>query len=354
MNAIDVLKKDISKPVVSSLQDLIERSAKELGRALPEHMRPERLVRIALTSIRLNPELARCTQESFLGALFTAAQVGLEPVAGRSYLIPFRNSRQIAGKWEKVSEVQFVIGFKGLIELFYRHEAALSIDMNVVHDKDMFSYQHGTDPFLHHTPAIKNRGEVVGYYAVAKIKGGGSVFHFMSKQDALAHGQKHSKTFDSKKEEFYASSPWAKEFDAMAQKTVLIQLAKRLPMAVELQRAISADETSRDFRRGVSDVLDIPATTDWTETTAESKPDSKVEEPVNQEQGDGDYNPAEDQTRFITAKQRGLVHGKFKATGQPETVLRDYLADTFGKESTSAIPADSMDKVLKWIESLKS
>lgn len=266
MGTVAEVKKELAKSETKDLRSLIESAAKELARALPDHMKPERLVRIALTSIRLNPELAKCTPESFLGSLFVAAQTGLEPVGGRSYLLPFNNSRkQPDGSWHTVKECQFVIGYKGLIELFFRHEAALSIDMQTVKENDDFQYQYGTESFLKHVPAIKNRGETIGYYAVAKIKGGGVVFFYLSKEDALAHGQKHSKTFDKKAGKFYDASPWSKEFDAMAMKTCLIQLAKKLPLSVEVHRAIQADESSRDFRKGVGDAFDLPPTTEWNE-----------------------------------------------------------------------------------------
>ena len=51
----------------------------ELGKALPSFITPERFVRIAVTSMRLNPKLAECSQMSILGALFQSAQLGLEP-----------------------------------------------------------------------------------------------------------------------------------------------------------------------------------------------------------------------------------------------------------------------------------
>ncbi|NKV63713.1 hypothetical protein GS924_06770 [Rhodococcus hoagii] len=51
----------------------------ELQRALPKHMDPDRMARIALTVLRQTPKLNECKPESFLGALMTAAQVGLEP-----------------------------------------------------------------------------------------------------------------------------------------------------------------------------------------------------------------------------------------------------------------------------------
>lgn len=279
MATTETVGKQIAKTEpVKDLRSLIESSAKELARALPDNMRPERLVRIALTCIRLNPELAKCTPESFLGSLFVAAQLGLEPVAGRAYLLPFSNKRKIGNEWKTFKEVQLIVGFRGLIELFYRHEAAISIDMQVVFANDAFSYQYGTDPFLHHTPALKDRGPVVGYYTVAKVKSGGTIFFFMSHEDAMEHGKKHSKTFDRQKNEFYASSPWAKEPAAMAQKTTLIQLAKRLPLSIEIQQAISADETSRSYKSGIDSALDLAPTTDWTEDPV--TPESPKEGPL--------------------------------------------------------------------------
>lgn len=269
----DVSKAVIATPKAIGLQGLIERSAKELGRALPSHLRPERLVRIALTCVRLNPELTECTQESFLGALFTAAQLGLEPVGGRAYLLPFRNSRRKPdGSWHTVKEAQFVIGYKGLADLFYRHEKAVELAWGIVHEKDDFAYEFGTTSFLKHKPIMKDRGEVIGYYVVAKLSNGGKPFMFMSKEDCMNHGMKHSKTFNTKENKFYEKSPWVTSPDSMCLKTVLIQLAKLLPLSVEIQQAIQADETSRDFRVGIEDVFDLPPTTDWKTETAATHP----------------------------------------------------------------------------------
>jgi recombination protein RecT len=255
-NTENVSKALSTTPQVKSIDKLIEESVPELEKALPQGMDAQRMGRIALTSIRLNPELAKLPPESyksFLGSLFTLAQIGLEPIAGQAYLLPFNNK----GK----TEVQAVIGYKGLKELFYRHQAAISLDMQTVRANDEFDYAYGTEARLLHRPAMKDRGEVIGYYAVAQLKGGGSLFRYMSKEETLAHGKRHSKSFGS------PYSPWTKEPDAMGMKTVIIQLAKMLPMSVELQRAIAADETSRDFRPGVPP-LDIPAKEIWDEVGA--------------------------------------------------------------------------------------
>lgn len=251
-------------PKHQDLRDIIKNSVAEIGKALPSHMTPERVVRIALTAISTNPELAKCTPQSFMGSLFVLAQLGLEPIAGRAYLLPFNNRRKIGNDWKTFPEVQAVIGYKGYVELFYRHDAALAIDMQTVFEGDEFSYEYGTNANIKHKPSMRERGNAIGYYAIAKLRGGASIFRYMSIEEAMEHGKKHSKTYDAKTGTFYASSPWAKEQDAMCMKTVLLQLSKMLPLSVELQRAIAVDETSRDFRDGVKSAIDLPETTDWT------------------------------------------------------------------------------------------
>jgi len=254
------------------LRALIESSAKELGKALPAHLGPDRLVRIALTCIRMNPELSRCTPESFLGSLFTLAQRGLEPVAGRAYLLPFNNSRKIGGEWKSFKEVQAIVGYKGLADLFYRHEKAVELAWGVVYKNDDFAYEYGTEAFLRHRPVNGERGHVIAYWVMATLKGGGKPFAVMSHEDCMEHGRRHSKTYDKTKQDFNPSSPWFNEPQAMCLKTVLIQLAKLLPLSIELQQAISADETTRDFRHGI-EPLDVMPTNTWeTEQKTEPKP----------------------------------------------------------------------------------
>jgi len=278
MTQIEKVEKSLAteqKPV--GLRGLIKQSMLEIKDALPSHMNHERVARIALTCIRLNPELANCTPESFLGSLFVLAQIGIEPIAGRAYLLPFNNKKKIGNEWKTAKEVQAIIGYKGLIELFYRNDAALSIDTQTVYANDDFNYEYGTDSFLKHKPTMNERGDVIGYYAVAKMRGGASVFKYMSKDECMSHGRNHSKTFNNKTDKFSEYSPWTKEPDAMCKKTVLIQLSKLLPLSVEIQRAISVDETSRHYRNGIKDALDLPDNTEWKDEKKETKDTKKIE-----------------------------------------------------------------------------
>lgn len=266
------------------IEILIQKSLEELGKAVPSCMSAERLVRIALTTIRLYPKLAECTPESFLGALFQSAQLGLEPnVEGQAYIIPYKNSKKTIDpdtgkvKWIKVSEAQFQIGYKGYIELFYRHGAADYIDMHTVYENDLFEYAYGTDSYLKHCPKLKDRGKPIAYYAVAKLKNAGSVFKVMSREECIEHGKTHSKCYISKEwsdaanayiqlanPHFDENSPWAKDPNSMCKKTVLIQLAKLLPKSVELQKALAMDSTTKT--KVAIDMFTVPDDTNWDDT----------------------------------------------------------------------------------------
>ena len=271
----ELLKQNIqAAPQAHPLKVLLDKSVNEIGKALPQGMSPERVVRIALTCISQNPELAQCTPESFIGSLLVLSQLGLEPIAGRAYLLPFNNKRKVVENgqevWKTKKECQALIGYKGLAELFYRHDSSLSIDFQVVKENDTFEYQYGTSPFLNHIPKRSDRGNTIGYYAVARLRGGASLFRFMTVEECMSHGRDHSKTYDKKTGAFYDASPWKTDPDSMCLKTVLIQLSKLLPLSVEMQKAISVDETSRDYREGVQDAMTLPVNA-WEEQFPEDK-----------------------------------------------------------------------------------
>ena len=87
-----------------TIQQYIKSMEGEIKRALPSVITPERFTRMVLSALSTNPKLAACTPKSFLGAMMSAAQLGLEPNTplGQAYLIPCRN--------KGVDEVQFQIG----------------------------------------------------------------------------------------------------------------------------------------------------------------------------------------------------------------------------------------------------
>lgn len=232
-----------------TMQQYVQQMQGEIAKALPSVMTPERFTRITLSALSANPQLAQTTQNSFLGAMMTAAQLGMEPNTplGQAYLIPFRN--------KGVLECQFQLGYKGLIDLAYRSGEVTTIQAQVVYENDEFEYALGLEPQLKHIPAMSNRGEPIYFYAVFKTKDGGFGFEVMSVEDVKLHAQKYSQSFNS------AYSPWKKNFEEMAKKTVLKKVLKYAPMKTDFARGLSADET---IKHGVSDdMFSVPDDTDY-------------------------------------------------------------------------------------------
>ena len=214
-----------------TLKDYVNVMMPEVKKALPSVMTPERFTRITLSAVSNNPDLQKCTPQSFLGAMMNAAQLGLEPNTplGQAYLIPYRNKGQL--------EAQFQIGYKGLIDLAYRSGQVKTIYAEAVYENDEFEYELGLNPKLKHIPAVKDRGDVVYYYAVFKLVNGGEGFAVMSKEDIDRHKNKFSKAANS------GFSPWTNNYDEMAKKTVIKKVLKYAPLSTDFVRSLSEDET---------------------------------------------------------------------------------------------------------------
>lgn len=225
---------DLVKSKRKVLNDLVKSMEPQIAKALPSVITPDRFSRIVLSAISTNPKLAECTAQSFLGAMMTAAQMGLEvnTPTGMCYLIPYNDRKN------GVTVCQFQIGYKGLINLFYRDPNAQSIEAHTVYDNDVFEYELGLDAKLRHVPARTNRGEAIAYYAIFRTKNGGYGFEVMSREDAEEHRKRYSKAYNS---------PWDTSFDEMAKKTVLKRALKYAPISSDLMQAVVYDENARNI-----------------------------------------------------------------------------------------------------------
>ncbi len=242
------MTKNMTKPKQTLANMLISDGfKKQMALALPKHLTPDRFTRIALTEIRKNPELAKCDQASFLGAIIQCAQLGVEPgdSLGRAYLIPFENRKK------GIKECQLIIGYRGLLDLARRSGTINSISAHCVYENDLFDFEYGLEEKLRHVPNRDNRGNVIAVYGIAKFKDGGYQFEVMFK-NAIDKIRGTSKSASS------SYSPWSTNYEEMARKTVLRRLCKFLPCSVELQQAVSLDELAdlgkQDFDSNVIDV----------------------------------------------------------------------------------------------------
>ena len=224
-------KKEVKLTKGMCIEDMIKAMAPEIKNALPEVMKPERFIRMALSTLNNNPKLRECSQITFLAAMMNAAQLGLEPNTplGQAYLIPYRNHGKM--------ECQFQLGYKGLIDLVYRNPNIQTVQAQCIYENDEFDYEFGLEPKLVHKPALTDRGKLILVYALWKAENGGYGFEVMSKDDIDAHARKYSQSYNS------TSSPWKSNYEEMAKKTVIKKCLKYAPLRSDMLRAVSTDET---------------------------------------------------------------------------------------------------------------
>lgn len=207
-----------------SLAQAIEKMKPEIARALPKHLDPDRVARIATTVMRRTPKLADCTQASFLGALMTCAQLGLEPgPLGHAYLVPYKQ------------ECTFIVGYRGMIELARRSGQVKQVYAKVVRQGDEFEYSFGLEPTLTHKPAGDIDRDITHAYAVLHLRDGVE-FEVMTRAEIERVRARSRAAQDG---------PWVTDFAEMAKKTVLRRLLKTAPMSVEYHTAMAVDERPR-------------------------------------------------------------------------------------------------------------
>lgn len=217
----------------NDLATLVTRLAPEMARALPAHVRPERMARIALTALRVTPKLTECTPASFLGCLMQAAQLGLEvnTPLGQAYLIPRWSSKR------RTTECTLIVGYQGMLDIARRSGRVGNVYAYAVREGDRFEYELGTRRRITHVPseaADRETRLITHVYAVATYGRDGSAPDF----EVLTRAQVDARHARSAARD---SGPWVTDYEAMATKTAIRALYRWLPKSVELARAEAID-----------------------------------------------------------------------------------------------------------------
>ncbi len=276
---------------------------KRLSGALPEHMKPERMIRVALTAATRNPRLLDCSPESLGLALLTASQLGLEPNGRDAHLVPYRNTK--AG----TTDCQLIPDYKGLIQLAYRSGQIDNVSAKAVFERDSFDYELGSNEHLRHIPTEEDEpGDLRYAWAMVRFKSGGAKFVVLNKRD-IARRRKSSQTAGR------SDGPWQTHTEAMWAKSAVKELAKWMPQTPELERFHKAVEQDDAIEfGGVIDVPSSPVATSKAEDLAgrlreakqgdgnsakqETSPElpstsAEVQEPEQPADGEAAPNPAE-------------------------------------------------------------
>lgn len=241
-------------PVVA-FRNFLEKQKAQLAAALPKHLTPDRMIRLACTEFSKNPLLQKCDAISVFGSIIQASQLGLEVgVLGQAYLVPYRNNKK------NTMECQLIPGYKGLIALARRSGEVTSIETNIVYENDTFDLTLGIDSSLKHKPYLDgDRGRPRLVYGVAKFRDGGHHLEWMtiSDVDKIRARSKASQ-----------SGPWVTDYDQMVRKTLIRRMSNYLPMSIELNNALQIDDAADQGKQAtidgdfvvISDRDDEPAT----------------------------------------------------------------------------------------------
>lgn len=222
-----------------TMRDQIQSMQAQFQMAAPRGVEAAQLVRDALTCLRTIKNLNKAEPASVLGALMTSAQLGLRPgVLGHCWPLPFWDGRA------RCYKAQLVIGYQGLVELAHRSGRVQSLIARTVYAEDIFDVDYGLDDRLVHKPnlTVDDRGAPIAYYAIVKLTTGGHAFYVMSHREMVRYRDENAST---KTKEGKVFGPWADNFESMALKTCVRQLAKWMPKSTELATAIEVDGAVR-------------------------------------------------------------------------------------------------------------
>ena len=192
----------------------------------------------AMQLLARNTLLQKCEPHTIRDAVINIASIGLSlnPALKHCALIPRYNNQL------KLYECHCDPMYQGLIAIATDGGAVISIRAEVVRDRDRedgnFKYYAGTEPGIAHTPdpfmSEEMRGDVIGAYAVAEIRGSNhphvtfmSIEEIENVRDKSEMWKKHKK------------GPWKDWFVEMAKKTVIKRAQKTWPKGTgRLEKAV--------------------------------------------------------------------------------------------------------------------
>lgn len=194
-----------------------------------------------------DPKIKEVDPNSLVTAMLACAHLGLLPNTPEQYafLIPYNK------------QLQFQVGYKGLVELAYRSGKVKTINAEIVFEGDEFEPTLGTNRALNHKPNYKvDRTDIdkaVAVYATAQMDSGEYMFEVLSMNEI---NKVRSETVKATKDD----SPWKKWPEAMMKKTSVKRLTKLLPSSAKdrgLEKAAYFDSLAEAGKLGVDDRGDI-------------------------------------------------------------------------------------------------
>lgn len=218
----------------------------------------QRFMTAIISAVSTNTALAECNHTSILSAALLGESLKLSPSPqlGQYYMVPFKKKGKNGEPDDTVAT--FVLGYKGYIQLAIRSGYYKKINVVAIKEGELVSYDPLTEEIkinLITDDEIREKTPTAGYYAMFEYLNGFTKSIYWSKKKMLAHADKYSPAFSAEnmmkleagkvvdKDMWKYSSFWYKDFDGMAQKTLIRQLISKWGvMSIEMIRAFEADD----------------------------------------------------------------------------------------------------------------
>lgn len=200
-----------------------------------------RFISSIVSAVQATPALQECTNSSILSAALLGESLNLSPSPqlGQYYMVPYDNRSKGA------KEAQFQLGYKGYIQLAVRSGQYKKLNVLAIKEGELVRFDPLNEEMevrLIEDEKLREEAPTAGYYAMFEYNNGFRKALYWSRAKMEAHAKKYSPGYKRDLEKGTSWTFWAKDFDAMAYKTMLRQLISKWGiMSIDLQKAIDKD-----------------------------------------------------------------------------------------------------------------
>jgi recombination protein RecT len=238
-------------PTVINLDELplakaISAMESKFAEALPAHIPAARFARAAMSACA-DPQIAGCAatpegRKSIYDACLKAATDGLMLDKREAALVKY--SVKSGNGW--IDAAQYMPMVAGIMKKARNSGEIAHIVAQVVYSNDDFYIDFVADGApVYHRPKLSDRGEMVGVYAVVKLRDGTwSQPEWMTK-DQVDEIRERSKT-GALSAKNGPKGPWVTDYNEMARKTVIRRAAKYWPSSTDKDEALTDWIDKRD------------------------------------------------------------------------------------------------------------
>ncbi len=187
--------------------------------------------------LRANPKLLNCTPQSIVSCILLSAQMGVLPGQGNLiHFVPYG------------TECKPIIGYNGLRDLAERSGKVKDSVSHLVFANDEFEIDYSKEPpFTHKVCTSKERGELIGAYALIYKTNGMTKIEWMPKAEIDAV-RNRSKAKDN--------GPWVTDYNEMAAIRPLRRALKKEKLSLLIDKAIELENRAEEGK-SIRDFIDL-------------------------------------------------------------------------------------------------